>query len=108
MSIQHPSAYKDVCAWELSDNFYERINPLLPKPRSRFRGRGRNRKHIGGRPCAESRKAMAGILYCAAQRLPVEGDSSGVWFRQDLEGLLSAMRSCRSVQEDVARGANGI
>src|SRR5256885_14214698 len=63
MSVQHPAHYKDVPAWQLSDSFWERINPLLPKPKSRLRGRGKNRKNVGGRPPADPRPLMAGILY---------------------------------------------
>jgi putative transposase len=63
MSVQHPAHYKDVPAWQLSDSFWERIKPLLPKPKSRLRGRGKHRQHIGGRPPADRRQVMAGILY---------------------------------------------
>ena len=55
--------YADVESWELSDSLWARIEPLLPKPKSRYRGRGRQRKHIGGRPAADRRKTMTGILY---------------------------------------------
>jgi putative transposase len=63
MSVQHSTQYKDVPSWELSDSFWERIKALIPKPKSRWRGRGKYRKHIGGRPGAEPRQVMAGILY---------------------------------------------
>jgi hypothetical protein len=63
MSIQHSTHYKDVPSWGLSDSFWERIKPFIPKPRSRLRGRGKYRKHIGGRPSAEPRQVMAGILF---------------------------------------------
>ena len=63
MSVQHPAQYKDVPAWQLSDSFWERSKPLLPKPKSRLRGRGKQRKHIGGRPPADPRQVLAGILY---------------------------------------------
>lgn len=62
-SVQHSSTYKDVPSWELSDSFWERIKPLLPKPKSRLRGRGRHRRNVGGRPPADPRQVMAGILY---------------------------------------------
>lgn len=55
--------YADVESWELSDSLWARIEPLLPKPKSRYRGRGRQRRHIGGRPAADRRKVMTGILY---------------------------------------------
>lgn len=55
--------YADVASWELPDSVWARIEPLLPKPKSRYRGRGQNRKHIGGRPAADRRKVMKGILY---------------------------------------------
>ncbi|MEN3334288.1 MAG: putative transposase [Blastocatellia bacterium] len=63
MSVQHPAYYKDVPAWQLSDSFWERIKPLLPKPKSRLRGRGKQPRNVGGRPPAEPRQLMAGILY---------------------------------------------
>lgn len=63
MSVQHPAHYRDVPTWELSDSFWLRIKPLLPKPKSRLRGRGKNRKNVGGRPPADPRQLMAGILY---------------------------------------------
>ena len=69
--------YADVPSWELSDSLWERIEPLLPRPKSRYRGRGQQRKHIGGRPAADRRKVMAGILYilrtgCQWNALPKE------------------------------------
>jgi len=64
MQAQHRTThYQDVSSWELSDSFWERCKPFLPKAKSRLRGRGKRRKHIGGRPPADSRKVLAGILY---------------------------------------------
>jgi putative transposase len=56
---------------------WQRIEPVLPKPKSRYRGRGKNRKHIGGRPAANPRKVISGILYvlrtgCQWNALPKE------------------------------------
>jgi putative transposase len=72
-----PTQYADVASWELSDSLWERIEPVLPQPKSRYRGRGNNRKHIGGRPAADRRKVMSGILYvmrtgCQWNALPKE------------------------------------
>ena len=69
--------YVDVSSWELSDSLWERIEPLLPKPKSRFRGRGAARRNIGGRPAADRRTVMRGILYvtrtgCQWNALPRE------------------------------------
>ena len=55
--------YADVASWELSDSMWERIEPVLPKPKSRYRGRGRARRNIGGRPAADQRTVMSNILY---------------------------------------------
>ena len=55
--------YADVASWELSDSLWERIELLLPKPKSRYRGRGAARRHIGGRPPADRRKVLGAILY---------------------------------------------
>jgi putative transposase len=63
MQTPEQTTYTDVASWELSDSLWARIEPLLPKAKSRYRGRGKNRKHIGGRPAAERRKVMSGILY---------------------------------------------
>jgi len=69
--------YADVESWELSDSLWERIAPILPKTKTRLRGRGRKRHHIGGRPAAEMRQLMSGILYilrtgCQWNALPRE------------------------------------
>jgi transposase len=63
MSTGQHTQYADVESWELSDSFWARIEPLLPKPKSRYRGRGSKRRHIGGRPAADRRTIMSGILY---------------------------------------------
>jgi transposase len=75
-----PTQYTDVASWELSDSLWERIEPMLPKPKSRYRGRGRARRHIGGRPAADRRHLMTGILYvlrtgCQWNALPKEWGS---------------------------------
>ena len=57
------STQKDVQSWELSDELWEKIERLLPKAKSRLRGRGKKRRNVGGRPPAEPRKLMAGIFY---------------------------------------------
>ena len=74
--------YADVASWELSDSLWVQIEPLLPKVKSRYRGRGKQRKHIGGRPAADRRKLMSGILYvlrtgCQWNALPKETYGSG-------------------------------
>jgi putative transposase len=74
--------YADVASWELSDSMWERIAPILPKPKSHFRGRGRQRRNIGGRPAANLRQLMSGILYvlrtgCQWNALPQEFGVSG-------------------------------
>jgi len=46
------------------------IEPLLPKPKLRYRGRGRQRKHIGERPAADRRKTVTSILYALRTGIP--------------------------------------
>lgn len=58
-----PTQYADVKGWQLSDSFWERIEPLLPKPKSRLRRRRGRLLDIGGRPRADERKLMTAILY---------------------------------------------
>jgi putative transposase len=77
MTKTTPTQYADVASWELSDSLWERLEPLLPAPKSRYRGRGKNRKHVGGRPAADRRTVMTGILYilrtgCQWNALPQE------------------------------------
>ena len=74
--------YVDVASWELSDSLWLQIEPLLPRVKSRYRGRGKERKHIGGRPAANRRKLISGILYvlrtgCQWNALPKETYGSG-------------------------------
>jgi putative transposase len=80
MAKAEKTRYADVASWELSDSMWERIAPLLPKPKSRFRGR--QKRNIGGRPAAEPRQLMSGILYilrtgCQWNALPQEFGISG-------------------------------
>ena len=85
-----PTQYADVASWELSDSLWARIEPLLPQPKSRYRGRGKKRKHIGGRPAADRRKVRTGILYllrtgCQWNALPKEfgsGKTAHRYFQQ--------------------------
>ena len=84
MTAERQTQYEDVESWELSDSMWERIAPLLPKPKSRYRGRGSQRRHMapkratfGGRPAADARKTMSGIMYvmrtgCQWNALPKE------------------------------------
>jgi len=53
----------EVASWELSDELWSKIEPLMPKPKTRLRGRGKQKKNIGGRPSADRGKTMGGILY---------------------------------------------
>ena len=49
--------------WELSDELWTQVAPLLPKVVPKTRGRGRARRKVGGRPRVPDRTALAGILY---------------------------------------------
>ncbi len=83
MSVQQVGThYQHVPCWELSDSFWERIKPLSQKDKSRYRGRGKARKHIGERPAADKRRVMAGILFvlrtgCQWNAVPREVYGSG-------------------------------
>lgn len=55
--------YEDVESGELSDSMWQRMEPLLPKVKSRWRGRGKKRRPVGGRPPADRCQTLAGILY---------------------------------------------
>jgi hypothetical protein len=76
MLVQHSTQYKDVPSWGLSDRFWERIKPFIPKPRSRLRGCGKYRKHSGGRPSAEPRQMMAGILFAWFESTKARAEST--------------------------------
>jgi putative transposase len=107
------SEYKDVAGWELSDSFWERIEPLLPKVKSRYRGRGKKRRHMGGRPGADRRKVMEGILYvlrtgCQWNALPKEYGSGKTahryfqaWVRM---GVFKRMWQAGLVEYDELKG----
>lgn len=87
--------YADVASWELSDSMWERMAPLLPKPKSRFRGRGQHKRNIGGRPAADPRQLMSGILYilrtgCQWNALPksfgISGKTAHRYFQRWVKG----------------------
>jgi len=82
MSQTEATRYADVGSWELSDSLWVQIEPLLPQAKSRYRGRGKHRKHIGGQPAAQPRRLMSGILYilrtgCQWNALPKATYGSG-------------------------------
>ena len=82
MSAVEQTQYADVASWELSDSLWARIEPLLPKVKSRYRGRGKNRKPVGGRLPADRRQVLSGILYvlrtgCQWNALPKATYGSG-------------------------------
>lgn len=54
---------QEVQSWELSDELWEKMEPFIPKPKDRLRGRGKQRRNVGGRPPAVPRVVLAGILY---------------------------------------------
>jgi hypothetical protein len=85
MSLQHPTHYKDVPGWRLSDSFWLRIKPLLPKPASRFPGRGNKRKNVGGSPLpCPSQTSDGRHSLGAANWLSVECCAERIWLRQNL------------------------
>ena len=95
MSKPEKTQYADVASWELSDSLWERIAALLPKPKSRFRGRGRQRRNIGGRPAADRRQLISGILYvlrtgCQWNALPQEFGVSGKTAHRYFQGWVRA------------------
>jgi len=63
MAEREQTRYADVASWELSDSMWERIAPLLPPRQPHYRGRGKHKRNVGGRPWVDARQAMSGILY---------------------------------------------
>jgi transposase len=51
-----------VKTWEVSDELWEKVAPLIPKPK-RAKGRKYKRRPGGGRKPLEPRKVFAGIIY---------------------------------------------
>lgn len=99
--------------WELSDSFWERIEPLLPKPKSRRRRRRGRVVHIGGRPRANARKLMTAILYtlrtgCQWNALPKEygsGKTANRYFlRWVRAGVFRRMWQAGLVEYDETKG----
>lgn len=55
--------YANVASWELSESLWERLEPLLPQPKSRYRGRGATPHRRPPRSRCHARTVMSGILY---------------------------------------------
>jgi len=73
-----------VCSWEVSDEFWRRVEPLIP-PRVRPSGKEFERRPGGGRKPMDPRKVFEGILFvlrtgCQWKALPKEkfGSASSV------------------------------
>ena len=110
---EEKSTQKDVQSWELSDELWEKIEPLLLKSKSRFRGRGKKRRNVGGRPSAEQRKILAGILYvlrtgCQWNAAPKEfgsGKTLHRYFQQwARRGIFKKMWKAGLLEYDEAQG----
>lgn len=74
-----------VAAWEVSDAFWQRVEPLIPKPTPRPSGQKYMRKPGGGRKPKDARLVFEGIVYvlrtgCQWKALPHErfGSASAV------------------------------
>lgn len=114
MSKPDKTQYADVASWELSDSLWERIAPLLPKPKSRFRGCGRQRRNIGGRPAADARQLISGILYvlrtgCPWNALPetfgVSGKTAHRYFQRWVRaGMFKRMWQAGLLEYDELKG----
>jgi len=65
-------------SWEVSDSFWEKVEPLIPPP-ERDPNKAYERKSGDGRNPIASRKTFEAILFvCAAHRLPIAGFAKGV------------------------------
>ena len=69
-------------SWEVSDSFWERVEPLLPPRLERPKDRQYLRKPGGGRKPLDQRKVFAGIVYvlrtgCQWKAVPKEMFGSG-------------------------------
>jgi len=106
--LTEKSAQKEVPSWELSDELWQKIEPLLPKPKSRLRGRGKTRRHVGGRPAAPRHPRDNWHTPQSQNRMPVERGAQGVWFWPDPAPVFPDVGSRPSVQEDVASRIDGI
>lgn len=72
-------------SWEVSDSFWEKVEPLIPKRSVRSQGREYKRRAGGGRKPMEARQAFEGIVFvlrtgCQWKALPKEryGSASSV------------------------------
>lgn len=74
-----------VASWEVSDAFWQRVEPLIPKPAPRPARRKFVRKPGGGRKPKDARRVFEGIVYvlrtgCQWKALPAErfGSASAI------------------------------
>lgn len=95
MSEVEETGYGDVASWELSDSLWARIEPLLRKVKSRYRGRGKQRKHVGGHRQADLAAGQGvhavGVVVAVGGRDPV-GQCSGHQPPGRVIGVVSAAR----------------
>ena len=100
-------------SWEVSDAFWERVNPLLPKP-GRDPKKKYRRKAGGGRKPLDFRKVFEGIMYvlrtgCQWKALPRErfGSPSSVhaYFQQwEKAGVFLRMWKAGLAEYDAMEG----
>ena len=102
---------KRVASWAVTDDFWARVEPLVPV-RERPADKEYTRKAGGGRKPKPARlvfEAVVGGCVCVANRLPVEGFAEGtVRQRQRDPQAVFGMGACRRVRSDLGDGVGGI
>jgi transposase len=94
-------------SWEISDQFWSKVEPLVPV-REGAAQRSYRRAPGGGRKPMPARQIFAAIVYVLRTGVPVEGAAQGVWQRQRHPQALSALAARRLFRGAVAGGVGRV
>ena len=102
MNPYHGGHMAKIQSWEVSDSFWERVEPLIPKPE---RDPNKTYKRKAGRRQKADATApdIRGHHVCAANRLPMEGFAQGtLWKPQCHPYPFHALDACRILCRSLA------
>ena len=88
-------------SWEVSDEFWKRVEPLVPARERESAGRSGGSSVVAARPCPPG--GVRGYRLCAENRVSVEGLAQGtVWKCKLRTQVLPAMAQSRVLPDPLA------
>lgn len=94
-------------SWEVSDSFWSKVEPLIPKVK-RDKTKENQRRKGGGRKPMKSRQIFEAIVLCSPDRNSMESITERIWQLEQYSSLFSKMGKGRILFEVMEKRTCGI